>query len=144
MQQAYLLAHHLLIYYLKYGTQQAFEEFEGSSIKGGKLLPSYIILGSFICLFLLDRVMKSYEKSDFQPMPINSEESPHKGNNIWIILIIMSLHSFLEGTAVGISNNYQSCLDLVIAICLHKWAESFAVVRISTECITDEKQYHSY
>ena len=83
--------------------------------------------------------MKSYEKFEFQPMQINNEESPNKNGNIWIILIVMSVHSFLEGTAVGISNNYQACLDLVIAICLHKWAEGFAIVKISTECVISEK-----
>ncbi|MDF1677233.1 MAG: ZIP family metal transporter [Legionellaceae bacterium] len=41
--------------------------------------------------------------------------------------LMLSLHSFLLGTALGISQEYSMQIMLFLAIIAHKWAESFAI-----------------
>jgi len=45
----------------------------------------------------------------------------------FIALIMLSFHSLLAGTALGISHQYSATLLVLFAIAAHKWAESFAM-----------------
>ncbi len=40
---------------------------------------------------------------------------------------MLSVHSFILGTALGFSQNYSIAIMLFLAIITHKWAESFAI-----------------
>lgn len=53
----------------------------------------------------------------------------HKDQTIflWIASIMLSIHSFLSGAALGLSNSASLSTILFIAIIAHKWAESFAI-----------------
>jgi solute carrier family 39 (zinc transporter), member 1/2/3 len=44
-----------------------------------------------------------------------------------IALIMLSFHSILAGTALGVSHSYSATLLVLFAIVAHKWAESFAM-----------------
>jgi zinc transporter ZupT len=46
---------------------------------------------------------------------------------VLLTLMMLSIHSLLEGAAVGISNNLATSLMIFIAIIAHKGAESFAL-----------------
>jgi len=41
--------------------------------------------------------------------------------------IMLSIHSFVLGTALGLSQDYSMQIMLFLAIIAHKWAESFAI-----------------
>lgn len=46
---------------------------------------------------------------------------------VWLALIMFSIHSLLEGAALGISYELSLVMVLFVAIIGHKWAASFAV-----------------
>lgn len=46
---------------------------------------------------------------------------------VLIAVLMLSIHSFLAGAALGLSDEYSVTLMLFIAIMAHKWAESFAL-----------------
>jgi zinc transporter ZupT len=93
-----------------------------------KVEPSYIILFSFLFLYIADKLMKVQSKGYQLVVANENEKAPKPKSSTVIVVIVMSMHSFLEGTGVGISSQYQPCLDLIIAICMHKWAEALALV----------------
>ena len=41
--------------------------------------------------------------------------------------LMLSIHSFVSGTALGLSHDYATRIMLFLAIITHKWAESFAI-----------------
>tara|TARA_B100001093_G_scaffold515784_1_gene592968 strand:- start:6369 stop:7097 length:729 start_codon:yes stop_codon:yes gene_type:complete len=52
----------------------------------------------------------------------------HSNNSIAILSVIMlAIHSLLEGTAVGIGSDLAETVILFVAIIAHKWAASFAL-----------------
>ncbi len=52
----------------------------------------------------------------------------HSSNAIAILSVIMlAMHSLLEGTALGIGSDYAEIAILFFAIIAHKWAASFAL-----------------
>ncbi|OGV27708.1 MAG: zinc transporter [Legionellales bacterium RIFCSPHIGHO2_12_FULL_37_14] len=53
----------------------------------------------------------------------------HKTNTAFAILawIMLSVHSLILGTALGLNENKSMIFMLFIAIITHKWAESFAI-----------------
>ncbi len=64
----------------------------------------------------------------------------HKGENssafAYIAVLMLSVHSLLEGTALGIGSTFSLVIILFIAIIAHKWAESFALaVQINKSAI---------
>ncbi len=88
-----------------------------SSIAGISIMGAYAICaGAYLFLLLVDicgSKLQSYNTS---------------GNLIVLIAIIMLiLHSFVEGTALGFSRDLSPALLLFIAILSHKWAESFVL-----------------
>lgn len=44
-----------------------------------------------------------------------------------LAFFMLSIHAFLAGVALGISNNFTIILMIAVAILAHKWAESFAL-----------------
>ena len=47
-----------------------------------------------------------------------------------LIIAALSIHSFFEGLALGVSSQQNDVLGLIIGISLHNWAESLAIVRV--------------
>jgi len=45
----------------------------------------------------------------------------------YILTIVLSVHSFISGLALGVESNTTSLIALTVAIVSHKWVESFAV-----------------
>lgn len=45
----------------------------------------------------------------------------------FILMLALSIHSIFEGLALGLSTNVASCLNMVIAICIHKAAASLSL-----------------
>lgn len=46
----------------------------------------------------------------------------------YLLLLILSVHSFIEGSAIGISGNFAGVLIIYIAVIAHKCSESLALV----------------
>ena len=79
---------------------------------------AFLISGiSFLLLLLLEH--------------IGNELQDHNAGNLknmaLLAMIMLSIHSFLEGAAVGISANFLTTTVLALAIIAHKWAESFSL-----------------
>lgn len=55
----------------------------------------------------------------------------HQGANhagfALLTVIMLSIHSFLEGAALGLSNSFAMLMIIFLAILAHKWAASFAL-----------------
>ena len=62
---------------------------------------------------------------------LGTEVYQHKGENnrsfAILSLIMLSIHSFLAGAALGLSVQYSVIIVLLLAIVMHKWAEAFAL-----------------
>ena len=72
--------------------------------------------GSFLLLLVLEHIGRELH------------EHHHSSTQIAVLATIMlSIHSFLEGAAVGISGEFLTALILAIAILAHKWAASFSL-----------------
>ena len=88
-------------------------------IKAGHDYPfPYLIATSvFLFLLLLEHVSVSLQ-----------HQANKLGPSIVVLSVVMlSVHSLLEGTAVGISNNLAAAVVIFIAIIAHKGAASFAL-----------------
>ena len=60
----------------------------------------------------------------------NSLSKTNKGNLAFIAImstVMLAIHSFFEGAALGISYEFSVALVIFIAIISHKWAASFAL-----------------
>ncbi len=79
---------------------------------------AYLITGVTFLLFLwLEHLGKElYHHHD--------AEHPAFAILAWLML---SVHSFVLGAALGFSNDYSLAIMLFLAIITHKWAESFAI-----------------
>ena len=57
------------------------------------------------------------------------EKYAHKNPTSFVLLpvIMLSIHSLLEGGALGVASNFELFSVLAIAIVGHKWAEGFAL-----------------
>ena len=72
--------------------------------------------GSFLLLLVLEHVTRELY------------EHRHSTAHIAILATLMlSIHSFLEGAALGISGSLATAVILAIAILAHKWAASFSL-----------------
>jgi len=45
----------------------------------------------------------------------------------YMLMIVLSAHSFISGIALGFQNDFDAALAITIAIVSHKWVESFAI-----------------
>ena len=46
---------------------------------------------------------------------------------VYLTVIMLAIHSFLAGAALGFSNSYAVMIVVLVAILAHKWAASFAL-----------------
>lgn len=81
--------------------------------------PMALLIASVVFLFLLllDHVAREvYHKSS-------------DSNKVFAVLavLILSIHSFLEGAALGLTTSDAVTLILLVAVIAHKWAASFAL-----------------
>lgn len=62
---------------------------------------------------------------------IGREVNEHSGNNnilfVLLSVIMLSIHSLLEGVALGIRSDFSLLLIIFIAIIAHKWAASYSL-----------------
>lgn len=78
---------------------------------------AFLIAGlSFLALLLLEHV-----GGEMQAHHSNSK------NMALLAVLMLSIHSLLEGAAVGISGEFLTALVLALAIIAHKWAASFSL-----------------
>lgn len=81
-----------------------------------------VMIGGFCLLLILERTL------------IHQEYAEHRGTQIactasaWMLASILSVHAFIEGIALGISDQTSTVLVLLIAILAHKGFETYALV----------------
>lgn len=100
---------------------------------------AFIITGAVFLFFLwfehLGTVLYSQSKHthhDHHPQHAHDESAKNStGNNHPAFAILawamLSLHSLILGTALGLNHNSSIVIMLFLAIITHKWAESFAI-----------------
>lgn len=69
-----------------------------------------------------------------------SDKEWHQSSSVpYIAVILLSVHSFLAGAALGITDSIGSLAIIFFAIAAHKWAESLALaIRISKSRISPQ------
>ena len=72
---------------------------------------------SFLLLLLLEHITAS----------LHNHSNNFMHGIIFFMAVMLSIHSFLEGTAVGISVNFATAVIIFMAIIAHKGAASFAL-----------------
>ncbi|NCX94764.1 MAG: zinc transporter [Gammaproteobacteria bacterium] len=79
---------------------------------------AFLITGSFfLALLLLEHIHREMKQSP------DHTEPPF----VLLTLLMLSIHSLLEGAALGLSRSFSMALIILIAIISHKWAASFAL-----------------
>lgn len=92
---------------------------------------AFLLAGScFLLLLLLEH--------------ISSELARHKSGSspalALLVVVMLSIHALLAGTALGLSFNLTELLVISLAILAHKWAESFALsVQINKSTLTPKQ-----
>lgn len=79
-------------------------------------IPEFICIGGFLLLLFLERFSLLHS-------PLHSEQTIP-----YVLAIILVIHAFIEGTALGIGVNLPATFMFFIAIVAHKASESFALV----------------
>ena len=79
---------------------------------------AFLIAGAmFLALLLLEH--------------IGREIYQHEGEHSWqfaaLACLMLSVHSLLEGAALGLANSWTLSIIILVAIMAHKWAASFAL-----------------
>lgn len=79
---------------------------------------AFVISGATFLLFLLSEHIGFFV------------EGNHKNQSLFIALtstVMLSIHSFFAGAALGISDSYALAIIIFLAIIAHKWAASFSL-----------------
>ncbi len=64
----------------------------------------------------------------------------HKENiSVFLLLISLSIHSFLEGIALGVLNQNKEIFYMLLAIVFHKWVEAISIGINLSKSILDKK-----
>ncbi len=88
------------------------------------LLTILLIVGGFCLLFFTERLVIRGEK-----LPPDSGSHAHACKaSAWMLTGILSIHAFIEGIALGVSDTTLAVTILFIAILAHKGFESFALM----------------
>lgn len=84
---------------------------------------AFLIAGAmFLILLLLEHVGRE----------VFQKRGEHSGAFACIATLMLSIHSFLMGAALGLSSSLSVMIVILLAILAHKWAASFALaVRIN-------------
>lgn len=105
--------------FLGAGLLHMLQEASTSFSKIGYVYPvAFLLAGvTFLILLLFEHICREiYE---------------HKNSNnavfVYLTVTMLSIHSFLEGAALGLSDSYSIMIIIFIAILAHKWAASFAL-----------------
>lgn len=92
---------------------------------------AYLITG---CIFLLFLWLEHIGKELYHH---NDASHPAFAILAWLML---SIHSLVLGTALGLSHEYGLIIMLFLAIITHKWAESFAIaMQLNKSSLTAKK-----
>lgn len=79
---------------------------------------AFILAGySFLFFLLLEHIGRELYNNQNQNSPLFAITA----------VIMLSFHSFLEGAALGLSDNISVVILILIAIIAHKWAASFSL-----------------
>jgi zinc transporter 1/2/3 len=63
----------------------------------------------------------------------------------WLAVIMLSIHAFLEGAALGLSSEFSLVAILFLAIIGHKWAASFAIaIHLNRSELHKKMQYIAF
>jgi zinc transporter ZupT len=93
------------------------------------IIPLIVVL-SFTFLMWLEKCL---------PHHINYAGTP------FIMVIALSIHSMIEGFAVGIENDWQKAIALVVAIMAHKFIAAFALsIKLRVNTFLKSKQKFMY
>ena len=96
---------------------------------------AFLLAGAmFLLLLLFEHIGREiYDKTHQSGQPSCSHQAADQhycpgNNNLAILAVVMlSIHSFLAGEALGLSGTYLVSVMIVIAILAHKWAASMAL-----------------
>ena len=55
------------------------------------------------------------------------EDKTFKGCGPYLLLIALSVHSVFEGIAIGLEEGLWPTGNIILAICIHKWAAAMAI-----------------
>jgi len=90
--------------------------------------------GMFLLLLLMEHIGREiYERTHQSSKPTCSHQATEQhycpgDNNLAVLAVVMlSIHSFLAGEALGLSGTFLVSVMIVIAILAHKWAASMAL-----------------
>ena len=57
---------------------------------------------------------------------------------LYVLTVLLSMHSLIEGVALGVGTTINDTLGLLLAICAHKWFEAFALgVRLAIQKVKE-------
>lgn len=91
----------------------------------------YYVLFGFLTMLFVEKVAFATDHhiiTDDNPHAAATAKNPFKLNSAIILCIAMSVHSFFEAAALGLSNNRMSAVLTAACIGLHQPAESLALV----------------
>lgn len=85
---------------------------------GGVEFPLFLFVGGvgFLLILLLEKVLARRGEHDIQ-----------KSANPYILLVVLSVHSFIAGTALGLESALTGAMILLFAILAHKSFAAFAL-----------------
>ena len=86
-------------------------------------LAMFMVIIGFFLLFFLERTIIDREKDSY----ILADEYICKASP-WMLVGILSVHAFIAGVALGLSNTIRTASIILIAIVTHKGFESFALM----------------
>lgn len=85
---------------------------------GGAEYPYFLLVGGvgFLLILFLEKVLVSREETEAA-----------SGSHPFVLLIVLSLHSFIAGTALGLETETAAAIILLVAILAHKSFAAFAL-----------------
>ncbi|ABS76852.1 zinc transporter [Coxiella burnetii] len=95
----------------------------GFSTLTSYLLAILLVISGFFLLFVLERTIIHQEKERHE---LTNEHTCKA--SAWMLIGILSVHAFIAGAALGISDTLRTVSILLIAILAHKGFESFALM----------------
>lgn len=77
-----------------------------------------ICIVAFICLLIIERGISAYDKN---------REVKNKNLSSFLLVLLLGIHSLVEGAAIGAGNNLIETSMIFFAVIAHKGSESFAL-----------------
>ena len=100
---------------------------------GGAEYPYFLLVGGigFLLILLLEKVLVRAEETDAAT-----------GSHPFVLLVVLSLHSFIAGTALGLESELTAALILLVAILAHKSFAAFALGSSFQEAGLPTRRYY--